>query len=159
MEGIKVAWRGWRAAWAFLFWTVVEAVTRAVYWHKEASRELLILKPRRPKDLYDEGYALFAFDISIDGWVGHWRAPSAKPGTPANEVYCWKDAWDGIPFHEVEFSDMPSITFKVRAVSLEWCRQHLDGAEIREALAKAAAARDAAVERAEALAAAQATRH
>ena len=46
---MNVAWRSFIAAHKFLFWAVVEALTRAIYWHKEASRELLILKPRKPK--------------------------------------------------------------------------------------------------------------
>jgi hypothetical protein len=41
--------------------------------------------------------------------------------------------WTGIPFHEVEFSEMPQITFKVRAVPRSWCLEHLkmgEGAEL-----------------------------
>lgn len=123
MDGIKVAWCSWLAAQRFLFWTLVEATTKAIYWHKEASRELLILKPRRPKDLYDASYVLFVWDISSDAWRGYWRTPSHQPGMPAAEVYeLAAPVWGNVPFHEVEFSDMPEVTFKVRAVSLEWCR-------------------------------------
>jgi hypothetical protein len=132
MDGLMVALRGWVAAHKFLFWTVVAVVARwyveklhAVYWHREASREQLVLKPRLPKDLYANGYALFAYDIGADAWVGHWRTANAVPGTPAAETYAWREQWTGIPFHEVDFSDMPQITFKVRAVSLEWCRKNL----------------------------------
>lgn len=123
MDGIKVAWCSWLAAQRFLFWTLVEATTRAIYWHKEASRELLILKPRRPKDLYEAGYVLFAWDIQSDAWRGYWRGPNTTPGMPADEMFeIQAQLWGNVPFHEVEFSDMPHITFKVRAVSLVWCR-------------------------------------
>ncbi len=155
MDGLIVAWRGWVAAQKFLFWAIIAAAARwyveklhAVYWHREASRALAVLAPRRPKDLYDQNYALFAYDISVDAWIGHWRTPSAVPGMPAAETYAWREQWTGIPFHEVEFKDMPQITFKVRAVSVEWCRANLkvgEGAKLLEAVRAQidAAAKDA----------------
>ena len=126
MDAVRVSWRGWIAAHKFLFWSLIEWATRAIYWHKEASREQLVLKPRRPKDLYDAGYVLFAWDIGADAWRGYWRNPHAVPGTPADELYeIAAPLWGNVPFHEVEFSDMPEIVFKVRAVSLEWCRKQM----------------------------------
>lgn len=128
MDGVKVAWRSWLAAHRFLFWAVIEAVTRSIYWWKEANRELLILKPRTPQDLYENGYALFAYDVTRAGWIGHWRAPGTPPGTLVPPLFRLLDSqWGYVPFHEVEFSDMPHITFKVRAVSVDWCRtQQID---------------------------------
>lgn len=126
MDAIKLALLGVWAALKFLFWAVVERVTHAIYWHKEASREQLILRPRRPKDLYDNGYALFAYDVSWDAWRGYWRGQNATPGLGADEVYeLPMTSWGTVPFHEVEFSDMPAITFRVRAVALAWCREQM----------------------------------
>ena len=126
MDGVKVAWRSFIAAHKFLFWALVEWATRTIYWHKEASREMLILKPKRPKDLYDNGYVLFAYDIQWDAWRGYWRKPDAEPGMAPAELYeIPMTAFGTVPFHEVEFSAMPEISFKVRAVTLDWCREHL----------------------------------
>lgn len=123
MDAIKLAARSLWAAHKFLFWALVEWATQAIYWHKEASREQLILRPRRPADLYDNGYALFAYDVPYDTWLGHWRFKDQPRGTPSSEVFdIQAPLWGNVPFHEVEFSDMPEITFRVRAVSLEWCR-------------------------------------
>lgn len=135
MDAVRVAWRGWLAAHRFLFWAVVAWATQAIYWHREASREQLILKPRKPKDLYDAGYVLFAYDISGDGWSGYWRVPNAVPGMPAAETFKLTEGqWANAPFHEVEFSDMPHITFKVRAMALEWCRKNITQAVMAEAV-------------------------
>jgi hypothetical protein len=131
----EVAWRSWLAAHKFLFWTLVERdeLLHAIHWHKEASRELLILKPRRPKDLYDAATrsspttSASTLDRALaraERRARHARRPRPSPGATL---------WTGIPFHEVEFSDMPQISFKVRAVPLEWCREHLklgEGAEL-----------------------------
>lgn len=126
MDGVKVAWRSFIAAHKFLFWALIEAATQAIYWHKEASRELLILKPRRPKDLYDTGYVLFAYSIVPDAWAGYWRAPDAQGGMAPDLAFeIEPQLWGNVPFHEVEFSAMPEITFKVRAVALDWCKEHL----------------------------------
>lgn len=126
MDGVRVAWRGWLAAHSFLFWALVEWATRTIYWHKEASREQLILKPRRPKDLYDNGYALFAYDMTWDAWRGYWRTPGHQPGMAPEEMFeIPMAAFGTVPFHEVEFSAMPEISFKCRAVALDWCREHL----------------------------------
>lgn len=174
MDGLIVAWRSFLAAHKFLFWALVALVARwwvellhAINWYQEASREMLVLSPRRPKDVYDNGYALFAYDLGADCWVGHWREPNALPGQPGAETYAWRESWSGIPFHEVNFTDMPQITFKVRAVSLAWCRKHLklgDGAEVMKAVSEqvgkaldAAASREAA--QVAAAEAAQATKH
>lgn len=136
MESVRVAWRGWLAAHAFLFWALVEWATRAIYWNKEASREALVFNPRKPKDLYDNGYALFAFDIATSAWKGYWRRRDAQPGQPSDEVYeLLETQWEYVPFHEVEFSDMPHITFKVRAVSLDWCRKQGIAADMEAAAA------------------------
>jgi hypothetical protein len=62
----------------------------AIDWHKEASREMLVLKPRRPKDLYDNGYALFAYDINVDAGSGTGARPM-RPGTLAAETYAWRE--------------------------------------------------------------------
>ena len=126
MDGLKVAWRGFVAAHKFLFWSLVEWLTRAIYWHKEASREQLVLKPRKPKDLYDNAYAVFAYDMTRDAWLGYWRTPAHQPGMAPEEMFeIPMSAWGVVPFHEVEFSAMPEISFKVRAVALDWCRKHL----------------------------------
>lgn len=123
MDGLKVAARSWIAAQKFLFWAFVAWVTHAIYWHREATREQLILRPRRPKDLYDNGYVLFAYDIPSDAWRGYWRTPSHQHGMAPAEVYQIDGPlWGNVPFHEVEFSDMREISFKVRAVALDWCR-------------------------------------
>lgn len=173
MDGLIVAWRSFLAAHKFLFWALVATVARwwvellhAVNWYQEASRELLVMSPRRPKDAYDNGFALFAYDMSVDCWIGHWRAPNAVPGTPAAETYAWRESWNGIPFHEVNFSEMPEISFKVRAVSLAWCREHLkqgEGVELLAAvqpqIAKASAAADALQVAQAEQAAAAATKH
>lgn len=125
MDAIRVAWRSYLAAHRFLFWAFVEWATKAIYWHKEASRELLVLKPRKPKDLYDAGYVLFAYDIQSDAWRGYWRTPDAQPGMPPAQLFeIVATLWGNVPFHEVEFSDMPEISFKVRAVSFDWCRSN-----------------------------------
>lgn len=164
MDGLRIAWRSWLTAHKFLFWTMVAGAARwwvellhAIHWYQEASRESLVLKPRRPRDVYDSGYALFAYDMSVDCWVGHWRAPNALPGTPAAETYAWRESWNGVPFHEVEFSDMPEISFKVRAVPLDWCRVHLKLGEGAELIASVQPQIARAVEEAEALQAAKAT--
>lgn len=123
MEHVRLAWKSLVAAHRFLFWTVVAWATATIHWNKEANRELLILNPRRPKDLYDEGYVLFAYDLTWDGWRGYWRTPQHVSGMAPAEVFeIVETQWGGVPFHQVEFSDMPHISFKVRAVSLEWCR-------------------------------------
>jgi hypothetical protein len=160
MDGVKVAWSGWLAAHRFLFWALVAMVTRwgvvllhVIDWHKEASREMLVLNPRRPKDLYDAGYSLFAYDINVDAWIGHWRSPNALPGTLAAETYAWRETWSGIPFHEVEFSEMPEVTFKVRAVELAWCRKNLKVGEGQALMASVIPQIDKAVKEAEARAA------
>lgn len=126
MDGLKVAWCGWLAAQRFLFWAVVTWMTQAIYWHREAAREALVLKPRRPKDLYDNGYALFAYSVDCDAWRGYWRSPAHTHGMAPAEVFEITAAlWGNVPFHEVEFSDMPEISFKVRAVARDWCKEHL----------------------------------
>lgn len=124
MDGLKVAWRGVIASHKFFFWSVVGWITQAIYWHKVAAQEQLILKPRRPKDLYDAGYVLFAYDLTVDAWRGYWRTPQHTHGMAPAEVFeIAGRLWENVPFHEVEFSDMPAISFKVRAVALEWCRK------------------------------------
>lgn len=123
MDAVRVAARGVVASWKFLFWAVVAWATNAIYWHREASREQLILRPRRPKDLYDNGYVLFAYDMPSDAWRGYWRTPQHVHGMAPEEVYeIAGTLWGNVPFHEVEFSDMPEISFKVRAVARDWCR-------------------------------------
>lgn len=177
MDGVRVAFRSLVTAHKFLFWALVAGVARfwvellhAIHWYQESSRELLVLKPRRPKDLYDAAYALFAYDMSVECWIGHWRTKNAIPGTPAAETYAWREAWTGIPFHEVEFSAMPEISFKVRAVSLAWCRENLkvgEGAElmaaavpqIEKAVAECDALQNAKAAAAVAAEAEQATKH
>lgn len=177
MDGLKVAMRSWVTAHKFLFWTVIALVARwwvellhAIHWYQEASRELLVLKPRRPKDIYANGYALFAYDMAVDCWIGHWRALNALPGTPAAETYAWRETWSGVPFHEVEFSEMPEISFKVRAVPLDWCRANLkldEGAalmaaaqpQIYKAVSDAEALQMAKATAAAAVEADQATKH
>lgn len=157
MDGIVVAWRAFVTAHKFLFWAIVAMVARwwveflhAIHWHQEASRELLVINPRTPKDAYDNGYALFAYDIAVDCWVGHWRSKDATKGSAADETYAWREQWTGIPFHEVEFSKMPEITFKIRAVSVDWCRKQLRVGEGAEVMKAAAAQIDKAVSDAEA---------
>lgn len=158
MDGLRVAWRSWVTAHKFLFWAGVAAVARlwvellhAIHWYQEASRELLVLQPRRPKDIYNSGYALFAYDMSVDCWIGHWRQPDARPGQPAAETFAWRESWTGVPFHEVEFSEMPEISFKVRAVPLAWCRKNLTVGEGAALIAAAGPQIVKAVEDAEAL--------
>ena len=132
MDGVKVALRSWWAAHKFLFWALLAMVTRSfvvllhiIHLHREAAREMLILKPRRPKDLYDSGYALFAYDITWDAWRGYWRTPEHTHGMAPAEVYeIAGNLWGNVPHHEVEFSEMPEVSFKVRAVSLAWCREN-----------------------------------
>lgn len=164
MDGMRVAMRSWVTAHKFLFWTVVALVARwwvellhAIHWYQEANRELLVLKPRRPRDIYDSGYALFAYDMGVDCWIGHWRTHDAVPGAPAAQTFAWRESWTGVPFHEVEFSDMPEISFKVRAVSLAWCRKNLTVGEGAALIAAAGPQIARAVEEAEALQAAKAT--
>lgn len=126
MDGIAVAWQAVKTAIRFFFWTVIERVTRAIYANKVANQELLILKPRLPKDLYAAGYVIFVYDITWDAWRGYWRTPNHQPGDPAAEIYEIKSTtWPNVPFHEVEFTGMPEITFKCRAVSLDWCRREM----------------------------------
>lgn len=126
MDGVKAAWRGVVASHKFFFWALIAWATQAVYWFQEASREQLILRPRVPKDLYDNGYALFAFDINSDSWKGYWRRPDAQPGQLADEnFYLLESQWDYVPAHDVEFSNMPHLTYPMRAVSLAWCRENV----------------------------------
>lgn len=126
MDGLRLAGRGVIAAVRFFFWSVVEHVTKSIHWYKEAAREQLILKPRRPKDLYDAGYVLFVYDIPTGTWLGYWRTPQHTAGMASEEVYqLAPELWGNVPFHEVEFSAMPEISFQVRAVELAWCRKQM----------------------------------
>jgi hypothetical protein len=118
MDGLRVAC-GMVAAHKFFFWTRRRALA-------STARDLLAQggEPRAAgaQAAPAEGpvrQRLRALRLrpALDAGSGTGARRTRSPGMPAAETYAWREQWDGIPFHEVEFSDMPQITFKVRAVS------------------------------------------
>lgn len=104
----------WMASTRYLLWAAVEALTRAVTLNKEAQRRMAILKPRTPQELFDEGYALFAYNIGSDMYDGVWRD---QVGT-LPEIFMAPN-FRGVAWHPVEINGMP-----LRAVSLEVAREN-----------------------------------
>ena len=118
------AFRAWKAATRFLFWTLVEAVTLAVRLRKIAERELAVLNPNNPTDLWALGYAIFYYDMIQDAWTGAWHAAGAKKGfvvEPDFMVY----KWDGVPWHRVRFEELKYDEREFRAVELSYAQKHL----------------------------------
>lgn len=117
------AWMSFRAASRFLFWSVVEAITAAIWWRKQAARELAALHPENPRDLWDAGYAIFCYELMWDDWRGSWLGPEDR-NKVAYPMYCVRD-WDSVPWHRVKFSEMKHDGREFRAVPKGFAEKYL----------------------------------
>jgi hypothetical protein len=119
------AWAAWKAATRFLFWAMVQTITRSINANKEAERQVTAFHPKNPSDLYACGFALFIYDASWDSWRGYWRDKNERPGL-LKEAEWSVTNWSGIPWNKVEFSDTRFQAYdQIRAVPLDYCQRHL----------------------------------
>lgn len=121
---MRNAYAAWVAATRFMFWSFVEAITSAVDLRKNAQRELTAFNPRKPKDIFASGYAVFLWEPYWDDWKGYWSPPDRPPhvvATPDFQV----TSWNGIPWHRVKFTEYSGDGREFRAVPLEYARKNL----------------------------------
>lgn len=119
---MRIEWASWKAATRCLFWRAVEMVTFAVTMNKQAARQLTALNPDKPQDCFDQGFAVFIYDISWDRWHGYWRKQE-EPRYVAIEPQFTCEKWAGVPWHPVTFKSIPKL--EGRAVDLEFARERL----------------------------------
>jgi hypothetical protein len=129
---VNDAWMAWRSASLTLFWATIEALTRAASLRGMAARELTILHPDKPKDLFAAGYAVFLFEPYWDAWHGYWLAPDASPHLSPEPLFRATD-WSAVPWHRVVFKDASYDTREFRAVPLAYARRHLASLPLRQA--------------------------
>lgn len=125
---MKDAWNGWKFATKLLLWAFVERVTNAIAMRAKAQDAMLCLEPNCPRDVYDNGFALFHYDIGTDAMVGHWRTEEQRMRGLFGEQFETTGNWLEVPKHAVKFKDAKYSTyggFTLYAVPLEYARKHL----------------------------------
>lgn len=120
------AWQAYCAASRYLFWSLVEVVTAAIWWRKVAERELTALHPKNVRELFASGYACFYYEIHWDDWRGSWLAPEDrnKVAYPQYSV----TNWNSVPWHRVKFSEMEWDGREFRAVPKGFADKYLKAA-------------------------------
>lgn len=120
------AWHAWKAASLLLFWSMVEWATCAIALNKKAQRQRTVFHPRTPQELFDNGFAVFIYDISLDCLRGFWRRPDHPKGQVDEEFWWNPDVQTEVPWHPIHFEESVGWSGPTpRAVPIECARKNL----------------------------------